>query len=259
MATTTCPACRSINHEGISRCMNCGSPMELPAVPIDVDLDDLPAPSPQPSGYGWNAMVQQAPKDRSATWSVAVALGLVAVLTFLTSTAMIVARAERRCHRGGRRAADGLVGGHRRLLALDADRGDLELQGGVGAADLLLRCDPGVLLRAVRAHDPPRATDPPDAGTIVRADRAVRWPWWQGDIPFKETVMKITVVGSGFVGQTTAMRILEKGLGDVVLIDIIEKAAGPGPRPEGSGPVGGTSPRSSARTTTPTPPAAASW
>ena len=34
--------------------------------------------------------------------------------------------------------------------------------------------------------------------------------------------MKITVVGSGFVGQTTAMRILEKGLGSVVLIDIIE-------------------------------------
>ena len=36
------------------------------------------------------------------------------------------------------------------------------------------------------------------------------------------TVMKITVVGCGFVGQTTAMRILEKGLGDVVLIDIVE-------------------------------------
>ena len=34
--------------------------------------------------------------------------------------------------------------------------------------------------------------------------------------------MKITVVGSGFVGQTTAMRLVEKGLGDVVLIDIIE-------------------------------------
>ena len=34
--------------------------------------------------------------------------------------------------------------------------------------------------------------------------------------------MKITVVGSGFVGQTSAMRMLEKGLGDVVLIDIIE-------------------------------------
>jgi malate dehydrogenase len=34
--------------------------------------------------------------------------------------------------------------------------------------------------------------------------------------------MKITVVGSGFVGQTTAMRMLEKGLGDVVLIDIVE-------------------------------------
>jgi malate dehydrogenase len=34
--------------------------------------------------------------------------------------------------------------------------------------------------------------------------------------------MKITVVGSGFVGQTTAMRLLEKGLGEVVLIDIID-------------------------------------
>jgi malate dehydrogenase len=34
--------------------------------------------------------------------------------------------------------------------------------------------------------------------------------------------MKVTVVGSGFVGQTTAMRVLEKGLGQVCLIDIIE-------------------------------------
>ena len=34
--------------------------------------------------------------------------------------------------------------------------------------------------------------------------------------------MKITVVGSGFVGQTTAMRLLEKTLGEICLIDIIE-------------------------------------
>jgi malate dehydrogenase len=34
--------------------------------------------------------------------------------------------------------------------------------------------------------------------------------------------MKITVVGSGFVGQTAAMRMLDRGLGDVVLIDIVE-------------------------------------
>src|ERR671914_1706396 len=34
--------------------------------------------------------------------------------------------------------------------------------------------------------------------------------------------MKVTVVGSGFVGQTTAMRILERRLGEVRLIDIIE-------------------------------------
>jgi malate dehydrogenase len=34
--------------------------------------------------------------------------------------------------------------------------------------------------------------------------------------------MKVTVVGSGFVGQTTAMRIIEKSLAEVCLIDIIE-------------------------------------
>jgi malate dehydrogenase len=34
--------------------------------------------------------------------------------------------------------------------------------------------------------------------------------------------MKVTVVGSGFVGQTTALRILEAGLAEVCLIDIIE-------------------------------------
>lgn len=33
---------------------------------------------------------------------------------------------------------------------------------------------------------------------------------------------KVTVVGSGFVGSTTAMRILQRGLADVCLIDIIE-------------------------------------
>jgi Malate/lactate dehydrogenases len=34
--------------------------------------------------------------------------------------------------------------------------------------------------------------------------------------------VKITVVGSGFVGQTAAMRLLEKRMGEVCLIDIIE-------------------------------------
>src|SRR5918996_342450 len=38
----------------------------------------------------------------------------------------------------------------------------------------------------------------------------------------EERAMRVTVVGSGFVGQTTAMRLLERGLGDVVLIDIVE-------------------------------------
>ena len=33
---------------------------------------------------------------------------------------------------------------------------------------------------------------------------------------------KVAVVGSGFVGQTTAMRILEQRLAEVLLVDIIE-------------------------------------
>ncbi len=34
--------------------------------------------------------------------------------------------------------------------------------------------------------------------------------------------MKVTIVGSGSVGQTTAMRVLQKGLAEVVLTDIVE-------------------------------------
>jgi malate dehydrogenase len=34
--------------------------------------------------------------------------------------------------------------------------------------------------------------------------------------------MRVTIVGSGFVGQTTATRVVEKGLAEVVLIDIVE-------------------------------------
>ena len=34
--------------------------------------------------------------------------------------------------------------------------------------------------------------------------------------------MQVTVVGAGFVGATTAMRVLQKGLAGVVLIDIVE-------------------------------------
>ena len=34
--------------------------------------------------------------------------------------------------------------------------------------------------------------------------------------------MRVTIVGSGFVGQTTAMRVVEKGLAEVILTDIVE-------------------------------------
>jgi len=36
---------------------------------------------------------------------------------------------------------------------------------------------------------------------------------------------KVTVVGAGFVGATTAQRIAEKDLADVVLIDVVEGLA----------------------------------
>src|SRR6188474_650002 len=38
----------------------------------------------------------------------------------------------------------------------------------------------------------------------------------------ERSTMRVTVVGSGFVGQTTAMRLVERGLAEVVLIDIVE-------------------------------------
>src|SRR5919204_2668314 len=34
--------------------------------------------------------------------------------------------------------------------------------------------------------------------------------------------MRATIVGSGFVGATTALRVAQKGLAEVVLIDIVE-------------------------------------
>src|SRR3990172_12494733 len=34
--------------------------------------------------------------------------------------------------------------------------------------------------------------------------------------------MRVAVVGRGFVGQLTAMRLVQKGLAEVVMIDIIE-------------------------------------
>ena len=91
METETCRICRSVNHAGISRCMNCGSPMQLPAVPIGVDLDDLPpAPAPSAQAYGWNARVAASSGRRGASSSIAIVLGIIAVVTFLVSVFMIV-------------------------------------------------------------------------------------------------------------------------------------------------------------------------
>src|SRR3979409_2617013 len=52
---------------------------------------------------------------------------------------------------------------------------------------------------------------------------------------------KVTVVGGGFVGSTTAQRIVDKELADVVLTDILEGApAGKAPDMMESGPITGT-------------------
>ena len=91
METATCRVCRSVNHAGTSRCMNCGSPLQLPAVPIGVDLDDLPpVPAPSAQAYGWNARVATSAGRGSASSSIAIVLGLIAVVTFLVSVVMIV-------------------------------------------------------------------------------------------------------------------------------------------------------------------------
>ncbi len=88
--TKSCPVCRSVNHAGISRCMNCGAPMELPAVPVGVDLEDLPpAPPPTQGGYGWNAMVATAPPTRRrGSGGLLVFFGVVSTLAFLGCLAL---------------------------------------------------------------------------------------------------------------------------------------------------------------------------
>ena len=71
---------------------------------------------------------------------------------------------------------------------------------------------------------------------------------------------KVTVIGAGNVGATTAQRIAEAGLADVVLVDIVRACrrarAWTSPRPR---PSSGTTPGSPARTTMPTRPARTSW
>jgi malate dehydrogenase len=58
--------------------------------------------------------------------------------------------------------------------------------------------------------------------TFAPTARAVRIGWASQPILEERSVMRVTVVGSGFVGQSTAMRLVERGLAEVVLIDIVE-------------------------------------
>jgi hypothetical protein len=69
--------------------MNCGAPMELPAVPVGVALDDLPAAPPPSAGYGWNAAVPTPPHGRRHhSSSVAIIVGIMAVVAFIVSLVM---------------------------------------------------------------------------------------------------------------------------------------------------------------------------
>ena len=90
METATCHVCRSVNHAGISRCMNCGAPMETPAVPVGVALDELPAAQPPAAACGWNAAVPTPPtgaRRRSST--VAIVIGIMAVAAFIVSMVVL--------------------------------------------------------------------------------------------------------------------------------------------------------------------------
>jgi hypothetical protein len=72
--------------------MNCGSPMDLPQVAVGAALDDLPPAPPEaiPQAYGWGAQVPAAGTARRGSSSIAIVLGIVAVVTFLVSVVMIV-------------------------------------------------------------------------------------------------------------------------------------------------------------------------
>ncbi len=64
--------------------------MEI-VLPAGVELADLPpAPPPPAGGYGWGSMAATASTPRRATSSIAIVLGLVAVVTYLVSLVMIV-------------------------------------------------------------------------------------------------------------------------------------------------------------------------
>jgi len=89
MDTTTCRVCRSVNHAESIRCLTCGSPMDLPAVPVGVDLDDLPAaPAPAPS-HGWTAVVPPGPPSRRRWSGAATFFGVLAAVAFLCSLVML--------------------------------------------------------------------------------------------------------------------------------------------------------------------------
>ncbi|MDH4111634.1 MAG: PLDc N-terminal domain-containing protein [Actinomycetota bacterium] len=89
METATCYVCRSVNHAGALRCLNCGSPMTLPSLPEGMEMDDLPPmPSTPPVAAGWNAVVAQGSQTRPLTASAIVAAFLVVGLIIAFAVVM---------------------------------------------------------------------------------------------------------------------------------------------------------------------------
>jgi hypothetical protein len=62
--------------------------MDLPSVPIGVDLDDLPA-APPPQAYGWNAVVPASAPARRRWTGPATFFGVIAATAFLCSLVML--------------------------------------------------------------------------------------------------------------------------------------------------------------------------
>jgi hypothetical protein len=91
MGTASCSRCRSVNNDGVPRCMNCGAPMEVAVVSPGPGSSDLPAAPTPAEDYGWGALVPKPPVVRRRSSGLVSFLGLVALVAFVGAIAIFSA------------------------------------------------------------------------------------------------------------------------------------------------------------------------
>jgi hypothetical protein len=71
-------------------CLNCGSPLDLPEAPADIDMAHLPpVQAPPAGGVGWSAVVASPRATARSRWSgAATFVGVIAVAAFIVSLLM---------------------------------------------------------------------------------------------------------------------------------------------------------------------------